>query len=85
MRRQKVYVGVDVFHYPDGRFQLRSLTFRNGVTYIIDRVRQSCHTASVEVNGSGIRHTIVIRGEETYLFDEGNGRWFVEAKVGGED
>lgn len=82
MNRQKVYVGVNVDHRPDGSCQLNSLTFRNGVTYKIDRVRQSCRTSSVEVSGAGIRHTIVIRGMETYLFDEENGKWFVEAKEG---
>lgn len=85
MSRKKVYVGVSVYHRPDGSCQLNSVTYRNGVTYKIDMVRQSCRTSSVEVSGAGIRHTIVIRGMETYLFDEGNGKWFVEAKVGSQN
>lgn len=82
MSRQKVYVGVNVDHRPDGSCHLNSVTFRNGVTYQIERVRNACRTASVEVSGAGIRYTIVIRGRDTYLFDEENGKWFVEAKAG---
>lgn len=83
MSRQKVYVGVNVDHQPDGTCRPNTITFRNGVTYAIDLIRQARRAASVEVGGSGIRYTIVIRGMETYLFDEENGKWFVEAKSGG--
>ena len=33
-----------------------------------------------EVGGRGIRYTVRIGHAETHLFDEQNGRWFVEAK-----
>ena len=49
--------------------------------YEIDKVLQVRKAAS-EVGGRGIRYTIRIGRSETYLFDEENGRWFVEAKFG---
>ena len=33
-----------------------------------------------EVGGTGIRYTVQICGKPTFLFDEENGKWFVEAK-----
>lgn len=32
-------------------------------------------------NEYGVRYTIIIKGKERYLFDEENGKWFVELKV----
>ena len=49
--------------------------------YEIDRVTQVCRAAS-NVGGRGIRYTVQIGRSDTYLFDEQNGRWFVEAKFG---
>jgi len=40
-----------------------------------------CRAASKKVGGGGIRYTVMIRGRESYLFQEGN-KWFVEAKEG---
>ena len=46
---------------------------------MIDKILQVRPCAS-EVGGRGIRYTIRIGQSETHLFDEQNGRWFVEAK-----
>ena len=48
--------------------------------YEIDKVLQVRPCAS-EVGGRGIRYTVRIGQSETHLFDEQNGRWFVEAKT----
>jgi len=48
--------------------------------YEIDRVIQKCRAASTKVGGTGIRYTVQICGKPTFLFDEENGKWFVEAK-----
>lgn len=45
-----------------------------------DRVIQKCRAASTKVGGTGIRYTVQICGKPTFLFDEENGKWFVEAK-----
>ncbi len=78
--RRKVYVLVNVDHRPDGTARPNTITFENGERYEIDRVRNSCRAAATRVGGTGIRYTVRICGTETFLFDEENGKWFVEAK-----
>ena len=53
----------------------------NGKRYEIDKILQVSRSAS-EVGGRGIRYRIRIGQAETFLFDEENGFWFVEAKFG---
>jgi len=78
--RRKVYVLVNVDHKPDGTARPNSITFENGEKYEIDRIVKQCRAASTKVGGSGIRYTVVISGTETFIYDEENGKWFVEAK-----
>ena len=47
----------------------------------IDQILYKCRAASKKVGGGGIRYTVMIRGRESYLFQEGT-KWFVEAKEG---
>lgn len=56
------------------------IKFENDEKYEIDRVIQKCRAASTKVGGTGIRYTVQICGKPTFLFDEENGKWFVEAK-----
>ncbi|MBQ6540423.1 MAG: hypothetical protein IJL71_05310 [Oscillospiraceae bacterium] len=81
MTRRKVYVTVDAEHKPDGSCRPKTITLANNEAFVIDRVIQVCPCAS-EVGGKGIRYTVRIGRRETHLFDERNGRWFVEAKFG---
>ena len=60
---------------------MERLKFENGEKYEIDRVIQKCRAASTKVGGTGIRYTVQICGKPTFLFDEENGKWFVEAKT----
>lgn len=78
--RRKVYVEVNVDHLPDGTARPNRIKFEDGNTYDIDRVKYVCRAASTKVGGTGLRYTVMICGTETYLFDEQNGKWFVEAK-----
>lgn len=80
MIREKVYVKVNADHNPNGTCRPNSITFDNGDKYEIDRVKYICRAASTKVGETGIRYTIMVCGIETYLFDEENGKWFVEAK-----
>lgn len=80
-QRRKVYVEVEVTHKVDGTARPNLITFENGEKYEIDRVRQCCRAASTKVGGTGIRYTVQICGKPTFLFDEENGKWFVEAKT----
>ena len=78
-KRRKVYVDVNADHMRDGTARPNKITFEDGI-YEVDRISARCRAASRKVAGMGIRYTVVVCGRETYLFDEGNGKWFVEAK-----
>ena len=78
--RRKVYVEVRARHLIDGTCRPESIKFENDEVYEIDRVKQCCRAASTKVGGTGLRYTVMICGQETYLFDEENGKWFVEGK-----
>lgn len=79
MTRRKVYVTVSAEHKSDGNCRPISIRLANGRQYEIDRILQVSRSASM-VGGRGVRYRIRIGGSETYLFDEENGKWFVEAK-----
>ena len=79
-QRRKVYVEVEVTHRVDGSARPHLIIFENGEKYEIDRVIQRCRAASTKVGGTGIRYTVQVCGIPTFLFDEENGKWFVEAK-----
>ena len=79
--RRKVYVEVEVTHRIDGSARPNMITFEEDRKFEIDRVVQKCRAASTKVGGTGIRYTVMICGKQAFLFDEENGKWFVEAKV----
>ena len=81
MTRRKVYVAVSADHESDGTCKPKVIRLANGKRYEIDKILQVSRSAS-EVGGRGIRSRIKIGQTETYLFDEQNGFWFVEAKFG---
>ena len=78
--RRKVYVEVNVTHRADGSARPNFIYFGNDERYEIDRVIQKCRVAATKVGGTGIRYTVQICGQQAFLFDEENGKWFVEAK-----
>lgn len=82
-QRIKVYVAVTAEHQPDGSCRPRQIRFADsGKAYEIDKIISACRAASRKVGGTGIRYTVRIRSQETFLFDEENGKWFVELKAG---
>ncbi len=78
--RRKVYVTVNAEHKPDGTCRPKSIRMCDEHEYEIDKILRVCNAASM-VGGRGIRYTVRIGRNETNLFDERNGRWFVEAKL----
>ncbi len=80
MECRKVYVDVSLDISKEGNVRPKRLTYEDGRVYAIDQLKSVCHTASTRVGGIGVRYTVVIHGQESYLFDE-HGKWFVEAKV----
>ena len=81
MDRRKVYVTVNAEHKPDGSCCPKTIRMADEVEYRIDKIIRVCRAASM-VGGRGVKYTIRIGRTETNLFDEQNGRWFVEAKFG---
>lgn len=81
--RFKLYVQVGVEFMPMTDPVPLWIVMGNGKKYEIERVLKRVRRASTKVGGSGIRYTVQINGKETYLYDEENGRWFVEAKMAG--
>ncbi len=79
-----MYVDVSLDISRDGRVRPRTLRYEDGTVYTIDQLKEVRRAASTKVGGLGTRYTIMIRGHESYLFDE-DGKWFVEARVVSEE
>ncbi len=78
--REKRYVEVVADMAEDGRVTPLQIVWSDGRRYTIDRVLDCRHAASLKTGGCGMRYTIRVGGQATYLWREGD-RWFVEAKV----
>ena len=76
---RKVYVEVQLTVSPEGDVRPNTIKFEDGTVYEIDRLRHRCRAHATKVGGTGIRYTVVIRGQETYLFEDDE-KWFVEAR-----
>ncbi len=85
----KVYVPVSTDFDVDGRMLPRSITWEDGTTYDIDRVKSIRPGFAAKAGGQGDKYTILVNGRETNIFFEraatisGNviGRWYVERKA----
>jgi hypothetical protein len=78
--RQKRYVEVISRTDVDGRVIPLRIVWEDGRRFDIDRVLDARQAHSLKTGGTGMRYTISVGGQSTYLFYEGP-RWFVEAKV----
>lgn len=76
---RKAFVDVDVHFDSDGKMTPKSITWEDETVYTIDRVTDVRRAASTKAGGMGIRYTVIINGQRSYLFYE-EPRWFVEAK-----
>ena len=77
---KKAYVSVNLDVDEEGAFHPRFIRWSNGMISPIDQILYKCRASSKKVSGGGIRYTILIRGQERFLFQDGN-KWFVEARV----
>jgi len=79
-QRMKRYVSV-IAHYDEaGAVVPLAIEWDDGRVFVIDEVRDSRRAASLKTGGDGMRYTIRIGENITYLFFE-EPRWFVEEKV----
>ena len=72
--KAKVYVEVDAVFTP------KSLRWRDGSLYEIQRVTDIRYAACLAAGGRGLRYTCIIDGHSSHVYYEGNNRWFVEAQ-----
>lgn len=77
--RRKAYVSVNIDVDEEGKVYPRLIRWKNGLVFPIDQVLYKCRASSQKVNGGGIRYTVKINGQESFLFHEGE-KWFVEEK-----
>ena len=77
---KKEYVSVIVKHDVDGNIRPLAISLNDNL-YEIDKVKQKCRAASLKVGGTGIRYTVVVNGRIIFLYDEENGKWFLDSKV----
>lgn len=75
----KVYVSVTVRFLEDGQIRPLSITWEDGREFEVDQVLDICPAASLKAGGAGIRYTVRIGRQVTYLFLEED-RWFVERR-----
>ncbi len=75
---RKVYVEVTARFDTDGRITPLSLTWEDGTVFEIDRVLDCRRAASLKAGGTGMRYTVRIGNQQSYLYYE-DPRWFVEA------
>lgn len=86
LKTPKVYVDVMVSFDTSGRITPHRIRWEHGEVFHIDRVNDVKKAASTKGGGYGTRYTIMIKGQETYLFHEPYngmhdcGRWYVEDK-----
>ena len=84
----KVYVRVRADFSEEGIMLPREITWEDGKKFEIDRIIDIRQAPALKAGGQGDRYTIMVRGNQSYLFFErssnltGNviGRWFVERK-----
>ena len=76
---KKSYVAVNLDVDENGVIYPRAIRWRSGLVYQIDRILYKCRATSDKVPGGGIRYTVRIKGQESFLFREGE-KWFVEEK-----
>lgn len=85
----KTYVSVTVEFNEDGLMLPREIIWEDGHRYEIDRVKDIKQAAAMRCGGQGDRYTIIVHGQERYLFFErscsltGNniGKWFIERNI----
>ena len=76
---RKVYVEVTVRIDPDGKKRPLTIKFEDQKTYEVDKLKHIIERRASKVGGTGKCYQVVILGKETVLYEEYEGKWFVEA------
>ena len=78
--RVKRYVAVEALFTEEGRIMPEAIIWDDGRRFTIDEVRDVRRAASLKTGGDGMRYTIRVGTNITYLFYE-EPRWFVEERI----
>lgn len=76
---RKVYVEVTVRIDSDGKKRPLTIKFEDHKPYEVDRLKHVIERRASKVGGTGKCYQVVIQGKETVLYEEDEGKWFVEA------
>ena len=76
----KVYVEVTVRVDQNGNKRPLTVKFEDRKPYEVDKLRHVIERRASKVGGTGKCYKVVINGIETVLYEEDEGKWFVEAK-----
>ena len=76
---RKVYVEVTVRIDADGKKRPLTIKFEDHKPYEVDRLKHVIERRASKVGGTGKCYQVVIQGKETVLYEEDEGKWFVEA------
>ena len=83
--REKKYVDVVSLTSADGLVTPQTIVWDDGRRFCVDKVCDRRQAHSLKVGGTGMRYTILVGGQKTYLwYDDYRGAWFVEAKLRAE-
>lgn len=78
---RKTFVSVLVAYDVFGTIKPLSINWKDGTKFAIDQILEIKRAASLKAGGNGLRYTIRIENQITYLFfDELEKKWFVEEK-----
>lgn len=76
---EKEYIKIFAIFTQDGKVIPKSFLFSDGNVYKIDRITDIRRKASLKTGGSGIRYTVMIGGNERYIFRDGD-IWYMETE-----
>lgn len=77
----RTYVRVLVEVDEEGLRTPRSIEWRDGRRFDVDRLLDRRRAASMRTGGRGVRYTVMVRGQAKQLWEDEHGRWFVEEIV----
>lgn len=77
---RKVYVDVYALIDKDGKRRPMRIQWEDGTVYVVERLLNRRKAKSLNVGGGETRYTIQINGKETFIFEDDEGKWFVEGK-----
>lgn len=77
---RKVFVDVYVLVDKDGKRRPLRIQWEDGTVYVVERLLNRCKAKSRNVGGGEIRYTVQINGIETFIYEDDEGKWFVEGK-----